>query len=170
MPASAEDATPSAPRGPGRPKLGVVAREVTLLPRHWDWLGQQSGGASVALRRLVEEARRTGEDSHRIRQAQEAAYRFMTAMAGNEAHYEEATRELEKAIELKPADPVVNDHLGDAYWRMGRKLDAHFQWNHARDMGPEPEDLPAILKKIDSGLPEEPQPAAAQTEPKKDGG
>jgi tetratricopeptide (TPR) repeat protein len=85
-------------------------------------------------------------------------------------HYEEATRELEKAIELKPADPVVNDHLGDAYWRMGRKLDAHFQWNHARDMGPEPEDLPAILKKIDSGLPEEPQPAAAQTEPKKDGG
>jgi tetratricopeptide (TPR) repeat protein len=85
-------------------------------------------------------------------------------------HYEEATRELEKAIELKPADPVVNDHLGDAYWRMGRKLDAHFQWNHARDMGPEPEDLPAILKKIDSGLPEEEKPAAAQNEPKKDGG
>ena len=73
-------------------------------------------------------------------------------------HYDEATRELEKAIELKPADPVVNDHLGDAYWRMGRKLDAHFQWNHARDMGPEPEDLPAILKKIDSGLPDEPSP------------
>ena len=85
-------------------------------------------------------------------------------------HYEEATRELEKAIELKPADPVVNDHLGDAYWRMGRKLDAHFQWNHARDMGPEPEDLPAILKKIDSGLPDEEKPAAAQNEPKKDGG
>jgi tetratricopeptide (TPR) repeat protein len=85
-------------------------------------------------------------------------------------HYDEATRELEKAIELKPADPVVNDHLGDAYWRMGRKLDAHFQWNHARDMGPEPEDLPAILKKIDSGLPDEDKPAAAQTEPKKDGG
>jgi len=84
-------------------------------------------------------------------------------------HYDEATRELEKAIELKPADPVVNDHLGDAYWRMGRKLDAHFQWNHARDMGPEPEDLPNILKKIDSGLPDE-TPAAAQTEPKKDGG
>jgi Flp pilus assembly protein TadD len=84
-------------------------------------------------------------------------------------HYDDATRELEKAIELKPADPVVNDHLGDAYWRMGRKLDAHFQWNHARDMGPEPEDLPTILKKIDSGLPDE-APAAAQTEPKKDGG
>jgi tetratricopeptide (TPR) repeat protein len=84
-------------------------------------------------------------------------------------HYEEATRLLEKAIELKPADPVVNDHLGDAYWRMGRKLDAHFQWNHARDMGPEPEDLPRILKKIDSGLPEEPTPAAAEAEPKNGG-
>ena len=70
---------------------------------------------------------------------------------------------------MKPADPVVNDHLGDAYWRMGRKLDAHFQWNHARDMGPEPEDLPAILKKINSGLPDA-APDAAQSEPKKDGG
>ena len=68
-------------------------------------------------------------------------------------HYQEATQELEKAIELKPADPVVNDHLGDAYWRVDRKIEAHFQWNHARDMGPEPEDLPKILKKIESGLP-----------------
>jgi tetratricopeptide (TPR) repeat protein len=83
-------------------------------------------------------------------------------------HYDEATHELEKAIELKPADPVVNDHLGDAYWRTGRKLDAQFQWNHARDMGPEPEDLPLILKKIDSGLPDE--TPAATPEPKKDGG
>ena len=116
VPASAEDATPSAPRGPGRPKLGVVAREVTLLPRHWDWLGQQSGGASVALRRLVEEARRTGEDSHRIRQAQEAAYRFMSVMAGNKPHYEDAIRALYandlarfgKLIAAWPAD--VRDH------------------------------------------------------------
>jgi tetratricopeptide (TPR) repeat protein len=84
--------------------------------------------------------------------------------------YDDATRELEKAIELKPADPVVNDHLGDAYWRTGRKLDAHFQWNHARDMGPEPDELPAILKKIDSGLPDETPAAAAPAEPKKDGG
>ena len=85
-------------------------------------------------------------------------------------HYEEATRELEKAIELKPADPVVNDHLGDAYWRTGRKLDAHFQWNHARDMNPEPEDLPAILKKIDSGLPDNSPAAAQPDDSKKDGG
>jgi len=86
-------------------------------------------------------------------------------------HYDEAARLLEKAIELKPADPVVNDHLGDAYWRLGRKLDAHFQWNHARDMGPEPEDLPRILSKIESGLPDQAEaPAAAQAEPKKDGG
>jgi hypothetical protein len=92
--AATEDAAPPGPRGPGRPKLGVVAREVTLLPRHWQWLAQQSGGASVALRRLVEEARRGGEDKGRIRLAQEAAYRFMSAMAGNKPHYEDAIRAL----------------------------------------------------------------------------
>jgi hypothetical protein len=82
------------PRGPGRPKLGVVAREVTLLPRHWDWLNAQSGGASVALRKLVEEARRTNENKERIRRAQESAYRFLSAMAGNLPGFEEATRAL----------------------------------------------------------------------------
>ena len=81
-------------RGPGRPKLGVVAREVTLLPRHWEWLARQAGGASVAIRKLVEEARRGGDDKDRIRRAQEAAYRFMSAMAGNKPHFEEATRAL----------------------------------------------------------------------------
>jgi uncharacterized protein len=81
-------------RGPGRPRLGVVAREVTLLPRHWEWLAQQAGGASVAIRKLVEEARRGGDDKDRIRRAQEAAYRFMSAMAGNKPHFEEATRAL----------------------------------------------------------------------------
>ena len=80
-------------------------------------------------------------------------------------HYQEATEELEKAIELKPADPVVNDHLGDAYWRVNRKIEAHFQWNHARDMEPEPEDLPAILEKIESGLPDEPQGRAGARPP-----
>src|SRR6266852_1981575 len=66
------------PRGRGRPKLGVVAREVTLLPRHWDWLSTQPGGASVALRKLVEAARRTSGDSDRRRASQEAAYHFMS--------------------------------------------------------------------------------------------
>jgi hypothetical protein len=93
-PTTAADAAPSAPRGPGRPKLGVVAREVTLLPRHWEWLAQQPGGASVALRRLVEEARRNGDDGNQIRRAQDAAYRFMSAMAGDRPHYEEAIRAL----------------------------------------------------------------------------
>jgi uncharacterized protein len=88
-----EDASP-APRGPGRPKLGVVAREVTLLPRHWDWLAQQRGGASVALRRLVDDARRANKDKDRIRHAQEAAYRFIVAMGENKPHYEEVARAL----------------------------------------------------------------------------
>jgi tetratricopeptide (TPR) repeat protein len=68
--------------------------------------------------------------------------------------YQEAAQTLEKAIDLKPADPVLNDHLGDAYWRVNRRIEAQFQWNHARDMGPDPEDLPAILKKIEIGLPD----------------
>jgi uncharacterized protein len=114
--AESDDAAPPASRGPGRPKLGVVAREVTLLPRHWEWLAQQSGGASVALRKLVEEARRTGEEGNRIREGQEAAYRFMSVMAGNKPHYEDAIRALfaldlprfEKLIAEWPAD--VRDH------------------------------------------------------------
>jgi hypothetical protein len=113
--ASAETPLP-APRGPGRPKLGVVAREITLLPRHWDWLARQSGGASVAIRRLVEEARHASESKDRIRQAQEAAYRFMSAMAGNAPHYEDAIRALfandavgfKKLIAEWPTD--VRDH------------------------------------------------------------
>jgi len=84
--------------------------------------------------------------------------------------YEEALRELERAIELKPGDPVINDHLGDAYWRMGRKLEAHFQWNHARDLKPEPEDMERILKKVESGLADEPKPASAEADGKKNGG
>jgi hypothetical protein len=82
------------PRGPGRPKLGVVAREVTLLPRHWEWLNSQPGGASVALRKLVEQARRANEGKDRVRQAQEVTYRFMSAMAGDQPGYEEAIRAL----------------------------------------------------------------------------
>lgn len=81
-------------RGRGRPRLGVVAREVTLLPRHWDWLNLQPGGASVALRKLVDEARRTSGDRDRVRAAQEAAYRFMSAVAAGLPGFEEAAQAL----------------------------------------------------------------------------
>ncbi|MCG7392970.1 DUF2239 family protein [Microvirga sp. ACRRW] len=80
------------PRGRGRPKLGVVAREVTLLPRHWDWLNAQPGGASVALRKLVEDARRANEAKDNRREGQESLYRFMSIMAGNLPGFEEASR------------------------------------------------------------------------------
>lgn len=83
---------PGPPRGRGRPKLGVVAREVTLLPRQWDWLARQPGGASAALRRLVDDARRTGAADPRA--ARDAAYRFMSAMAGDRPGFEEAARAL----------------------------------------------------------------------------
>jgi hypothetical protein len=91
---SAPDTDRQGSRGPGRPKLGVVAREVTLLPRHWEWLGSQPGGASVALRRLVDVARRQGEDADHVRRSREAAYKFMVALAGNLPGFEEATRAL----------------------------------------------------------------------------
>lgn len=104
------------PRAPGRPKLGVVAREVTLLPRHWEWLGTQPGGASVTLRKLVEAARRVSAGEDRLRAKREAAYRFLVAVAGNEVGFEEATRALfggdrehfEHSIATWPAD--VREH------------------------------------------------------------
>lgn len=78
----------------GRPRLGVTAREITLLPRHWAWLANQPGGASAALRLLVDDARRKSAATDAARQAQEAAYRVMTVLAGNLPSYEEAVRAL----------------------------------------------------------------------------
>jgi uncharacterized protein len=83
-----------APRGRGRPKLGVVAREVTLLPRHWEWLASQPGGPSVALRKLVEEARHKYGERDKSRAGQERAYHFMSAIAGDMPGFEEASRAL----------------------------------------------------------------------------
>lgn len=110
---------PNAPqkRGPGRPRLGVTAREVTLLPRHWEWLETQTGGASVSLRKLVETAMRTNKEKDDKRLRQESAYRFMTVMAGDAPNYEEATRALfaddleglHKKIEDWPCD--IQRHL-----------------------------------------------------------
>lgn len=88
------DAGEPAKRGRGRPKLGVVAREITLLPRHWQWLNAQPGGASVALRKLVDAARRTHAEGDPRRTAQERTYRFVSVMGGNRPGFEEATRAL----------------------------------------------------------------------------
>jgi hypothetical protein len=88
------DEATDAPRGRGRPKLGVVAREVTLLPRHWDWLALQSGGASQTLRRLVDDARKSDGGRSQTRAAQERAYAFIATMAGDREGFEEASRAL----------------------------------------------------------------------------
>jgi hypothetical protein len=114
--ALADAAASHTPRGPGRPKLGVVAREVTLLPRHWDWLNAQPGGASVALRKLVDEARKVRSESDTLRMRQEAAYRFMSAIAGDWSNYEEVNRALfandsDRFHQLTNAWPAdVRDH------------------------------------------------------------
>jgi hypothetical protein len=122
-----DEASPAAAAGqsraPGRPRLGVVSREVTLLPRHWEWLNEQPGGASVTLRKLVDAARRSTAGEGVVRRAREACYRFMSAMAGDEQGYEEALRALfspdrerfEACTETWPPD--VRDHarrLADA--------------------------------------------------------
>ena len=113
-PTAPADATP---RGVGRPKLGVVAREVTLLPRHWGWLGRQPGGASVALRRLVDDARRVNATRDAERASRECTYRFMSAIAGAQPDFDEAARALfaadrsrfESYVAPWPAD--IADHL-----------------------------------------------------------
>ncbi|MFJ2991130.1 DUF2239 family protein [Pandoraea sp. NPDC087047] len=122
-PVSAPAVTPEAeasndtPKGRGRPKLGVVAREVTLLPRHWDWLASQRGGASVVLRKLVDEARRANLERDLLRRAQERAYSFMSTMAGDLPQFEEASRSLFaqdfNALEARIADwpENVRTHL-----------------------------------------------------------
>ncbi len=71
-------------------------------------------------------------------------------------------KQLDRAVELKPTDPTINDHLGDAYWKVGRTLEAQFQWSHARDLKPEPDDLKKIEEKLKSGLAEEPSSADAR--------
>lgn len=89
-----DEQEPPKRRGPGRPKLGVVGKEVTLFPRHWEWLGRQRGGASVTLRKLVDKARKENELAETHRLAQESAYRFLSAIAGNLQDFEEAVRAL----------------------------------------------------------------------------
>jgi hypothetical protein len=90
----AREAPAAVPAGPGRPKLGVISREVSLLPRHWEWLEQQPNGISAGLRRVIEEASKRDPDAQRARKARDAASRVMTALAGNRPGYEEAARAL----------------------------------------------------------------------------
>jgi len=105
--AKALAADEGAKAGRGRPRLGVVAREVTLLPRHWDWLSAQPGGASQALRRLVEQARAADVGRSAQRAATDAAYRFMAAMAGDLPGFEVASRALFAGDEARLRAEVV---------------------------------------------------------------
>jgi hypothetical protein len=130
---TAEDAVarlPSAASEPkptrGRPKLGVTAREVTLLPRHWEWLASQPGGASAALRRLVDQTRRDTGASDAARRAQEATYRVMTTLAGDLPGYEEATRALfaEDRVKFDQLTAAWPADIGDYVRSLNAKVDA----------------------------------------------
>jgi len=113
----------------GRPKLGVVAREVTLLPRHWDWLSSQPGGASAALRKLVDQARRDSVGADRVRRSQRAVDRFIYRMGGDLPQFEEAYRALyaqdfvtlDRLIATWPTD--IRDHLRRLVASFARDLD-----------------------------------------------
>lgn len=105
--------------GPGRPKLGVVSREVSMLPRHWTWLDEQPGGISVTLRKLVDEGRRRGQGGQLARIAREAAGKFMWAIAGNLTNFEEASRAL-FAKDQKRLDGLIRDWPEDIRNHVGR--------------------------------------------------
>jgi hypothetical protein len=105
--------------GPGRPKLGVVCREISLLPRHWEWLEAQPGGISATLRRLVEEARKAHPERERARRIRDATAKIMWAVAGDLPDFEEASRALFAADGARFLDCVrdwpndVRSHLTD---------------------------------------------------------
>jgi hypothetical protein len=113
--------------GPGRPRLGVISREVTLLPRHWEYLERQPKGISATLRALVDEAAQKSPAPGPSRKALEAADTFMWAMAGNLPHCEEASRalyagdekQLSKSIRAWPKD--LREHLQDLLKSTGRR-------------------------------------------------
>ena len=110
---------PEKPSGRGRPRLGVVAREVTLLPRHWEWLEAQPNGASATLRRLIDEARKRDPEGESVRAAQAAADRFMGVMAGDLPGYQEASRALyarDQPAFLAHTAPWPEDIRAHALW------------------------------------------------------
>lgn len=110
-----------APRRAGRPKLGVVGREITLLPRHWDWLAQQPGGASVVIRKLIDSERKASGFKDLARQAQETTFRFINTVAGNFPDYEEVTRALfadDRATFTRLTEPWPADVRDHARWLM----------------------------------------------------
>lgn len=112
VPRSPSPAVAVAKPGRGRPKLGVTAREVTLLPRHWDWLATQPGGASAMLRRLVEDASRADDGPNVIRRRHEITYRLMSVLAGNLPGFEDASRAL-FANDMPRLETIIVDWPSD---------------------------------------------------------
>lgn len=120
--AKAEIAPVPEPRGRGRPKLGVVSREVTLLPRHWEWLAEQRGGASAAIRRLIDDARKRRSESLTAAEAREGVHRFLTEMAGDRPGYEEALRALYRS-DIPAVRAIADNWPEDVRRYLGRLLD-----------------------------------------------
>ncbi len=75
--------------------------------------------------------------------------------------YKKAVETLENAIELEAGDPDINNHLGDAYWRVGRRDEAQFQWRRVLTLDPDPKIKAEAEQKLANGLgPNGPAPSA----------
>lgn len=105
--------------GPGRPKLGVISREVSLLPRHWEWLANQTEGSSAMLRNLVEGAMKKSSGVSEVKAAQERTYKFMNVMAGDRPNYEEALRALYRK-DAKSFGELIADWPEDVVFHLGK--------------------------------------------------
>ena len=111
-----------APKGPGRPRLGIESREVSLLPRHWAWLALQPNGASAALRRLIDQTSKRSDPEARLRERRDAAYRVMSALAGHRPAFEEAARALfagDRARFVTLSAKWPKDIRAHLHWMMG---------------------------------------------------
>lgn len=95
----------------GRPKLGVVPREISLLPSHWEWLNNQTGGASPTIRQLIDEKiKSSSTDRLKVKTSQEVTYKFLSALAGDLPNFEEAVRYLYRSDRKKFLEQVSGWH------------------------------------------------------------
>ena len=148
-------------------KDGSPRLELVRLYEEAAWLYLHTGDNMLAIyasEKALRLAERLGET-----RAASRAHGIFGRVFGRIGDTPKARENLERAVELKPEDPTINDHLGDAYWRVGRTLEAKFQWAHARDLKPEAEELPKIEAKIANGLPEDTSSAASADKKKEDG-
>jgi Flp pilus assembly protein TadD len=69
-----------------------------------------------------------------------------------QGQFETAVETLEQAVAKEPANAEINDHLGDAYWQVGRRREAGFQWTRVLTLDPDAERRTEVERKLSDGL------------------